>query len=118
MLWFYFGIAVENFEPFWKLPLIFFITSLASSITNYLAYGEEFGGLAGVVFGLVGYCFVFNYFSNLYKKHCPQQMLWFYIIFIFVGFTGIFGETANMGHLAAFVSGAILGFLSSFWREE
>ena len=110
-MWFYFAVAIENLEKSWKLPLLFFITAIVSNFAAFWAYGYSFGGLSGVIFGLVGYFSVFNYFSKLYYKIIPTQLLVFSIAYMIICFTGLLGNVANMAHLGGFLAGGIFGLL-------
>lgn len=119
LIWFYFASAIEFLEKNWKLPLIFLISSLSSNIAAFWAYGYNFGGLSGVNFALLGYVGVFILLDKPpYNYLASKSLIIFFIIYMLIGFTGIFGNVANMAHLAGFVSGAVLGFLSSFRNRK
>ena len=75
-----------------------------------------FGGLSGVVYGLIGFCMIreFEASKNIYEM--PPALYLFMIIWLFLGFSGVldlfgFGSVANFAHLGGLISGIIFAMM-------
>ena len=62
------GKEIENFDGKWLFSILILITSASSNYAQYAFSGPSiFGGLSGVVYGLLGFCFVQETFSRINK---------------------------------------------------
>ena len=101
---------------FFSLLLIF--SSLSSNLIQYFIYGPSFfGGLSGVVYGLLGYCFAWGKMVPRKKFDVSKGIYSFMFIFLMLGFSGLIdllgiGKIANGAHLGGLTFGLLLGFLS------
>ncbi|WP_251358495.1 rhomboid family intramembrane serine protease [Kangiella sp. TOML190] len=77
------------------------------------AYASIFGGMSGVVYGLLGFIFMRRRFDPFFPIQLNPAILQFMLIWLVLGFTGIIGSVANMAHLSGLVIGAVLGFITS-----
>ncbi len=75
-----------------------------------------FGGMSGVIYGLLGYCAVFNLISPNRQLQLPMAIYIFMLLSLAAGFLGIFdflAEMANTAHLSGLVLGLVMGALSA-----
>ena len=111
-LWIYIlGQQIEKIDG----KLIFLILVLFSSVSsNFLQFywvsSNLFGGLSGVIYGLIGYCMINEMDSPYQRYDIPPALYLFMIIWMLLGFLGLldlfgFGSVANFAHLGGLVSG-------------
>ncbi|MBK1886719.1 rhomboid family intramembrane serine protease [Marinobacter sp. DY40_1A1] len=110
MLWFL-GSQVEWFDGRGRLVLIFIVTSLLSNGLQYVVSGPFFGGLSGVVYGILGYCWLSQ--RALPRFQFPSALVTFAVVWMVIGFTSLpemlgLGRMANEAHLGGFVAGLAL----------
>ncbi|MCB1646668.1 MAG: rhomboid family intramembrane serine protease [Pseudomonadales bacterium] len=117
-LWFYtLGQKLElKAGRLWLLAVIG-ISGLASNILQFmLAENPLFGGMSGVIYGLVGMAMVLMRMAPERDIGLPQSIYWFMLGFLAFGFTGLFdmlglGSLANWAHLGGLVAGFLTGVL-------
>ncbi len=113
MLWFL-GSQVEWFDGRNRLLLLFLATSIFSNGLQYLVSGPLFGGLSGVVYGILGYCWLSQ--RKRPRFQFPPALVTFAVVWMVIGFTPFtemlgLGRMANEAHLGGFVSGVALAFV-------
>ena len=96
----------------WYLLLITLI-GVMSNYAEYYFYGPSFGGLSGILYGLLGFIITALLMTGQLKKIMPWYFLLIFAAVFILSWTGIFDdkETANMAHTGGLVSGIIFGFL-------
>tara|TARA_B100002019_G_scaffold32687_1_gene26640 strand:+ start:65 stop:733 length:669 start_codon:yes stop_codon:yes gene_type:complete len=124
-LWIYIlGREIEQLDG--KIIFIFLIL-FTSIVSNYLQYSFSgpslFGGLSGVVYGLLGYCFVSETFLRINKFSFPPAIYIFMFVWLLIGFTGFldllgFGKIANFAHLGGLLSGILSGYIFSMYNKK
>lgn len=120
MLWFL-GSQVEWFDGRRRLAVIIVFVSLVSNTLQYVVSGPLFGGLSGVVYGILGYCWL----SQLREPrfHFPPALMVVSLVWILIGFTPIpeaigIGSMANEAHLGGLLSGLFLAVLPPPHRKR
>ncbi|MCP4454130.1 MAG: rhomboid family intramembrane serine protease [Planctomycetes bacterium] len=107
------GSAIESVKGPWTLLGLAFTISILSNVAQFYVSGPRFGGMSGVVFGLLGYMWMQGKFNpggtlRLNPKTVQFMMIWFVICL-----TGMVGPVANTVHgVGAFV-GVAWGYLSA-----
>ncbi|WP_144823013.1 rhomboid family intramembrane serine protease [Marinobacter piscensis] len=110
MLWFL-GSQVEWFDGRRRLIVLFIVTSLLSNGLQYVVSGPFFGGLSGVVYGILGYCWLSQ--RNRPRFQFPPALVTFAVVWMVIGFTPLpealgLGRMANEAHLGGFMAGLVL----------
>ncbi len=110
MLWFL-GSQIEWFDGRTRLLVLFLVTSLLSNGLQYIVSGPLFGGLSGVVYGILGYCWLSQ--RRLPRFQFPPALITFAVAWMVIGFTPLpealgLGRMANEAHLGGFVAGLAL----------
>ncbi|MDR9426464.1 MAG: rhomboid family intramembrane serine protease, partial [Marinobacter sp.] len=105
---------VEWFDGRVRLITLFLITSILSNGLQYAVSGPLFGGLSGVVYGILGYCWLSQRRNPRFQF--PPALVTFAVIWMVVGFTALpemlgMGRMANEAHLGGFVAGVALAVI-------
>lgn len=110
-------IEAEHGGP--PLILIVLFTSLISNLTQFFLSGPGlFGGMSGVVFGLLGHSLVWSRMLPLRSMRVPNGIYIFMFIYLAVGFTGAIdllglGDLANGAHLGGLIGGVLTGAIAA-----
>jgi len=102
------------------IALVIFV-SIISNIAQLLETSFLFGGMSGVVYGLVGYCWLWKYFQP--TIFFPSALMKFSIGWLILGYTPItewlgWGRMANAAHLYGLFAGVIWGAVTLFVNER
>ena len=117
-LWVY--ILGEKIEQVDGSFIFFLIVVFSSIFSNFLQFywtdSSLFGGLSGVIYGLIGYCMILEMDSEYDRYQLPPALYLFMIIWLILGFMGLldlfgFGSVANFAHLGGLVSGVIFAMI-------
>jgi GlpG protein len=74
--------------------------------------GPLFGGLSGVIFGLMGYTWLWDRLNTEQRFGMPTSLMTFMMIWLVLGVSGLterlgFGSIANTAHLVGLLSGLL-----------
>jgi GlpG protein len=113
MLWFL-GSQVEFIDGRTRLLVLALVASLLSNGLQYLVTGPLFGGLSGVVYAIMGYCWLSQ--RRLPRFQFPPALITFALAWMVLGFTPLpnmlgMGNMANEAHLGGFVAGLLVAVL-------
>jgi len=95
--------------------------SIISNIAQLLETGYLFGGMSGVVYGLVGYCWLWKYFQP--QIFFPSVLMKFSVAWLILGYTPLtewlgWGRMANAAHLYGLLAGVVWGGVTLFVNEK
>ena len=98
---------------------VFFISIISNLSQYFLAGSILFGGLSGLVYGLLGFTWISYKFSREPIMLIPQGLFGFMLVWLFLGISGIVEiildiQVANTAHATGLISGMILGCLNGF----
>ena len=104
---------IENTFGKVKFFSLFISIALLSNVTQYCFMTDlngYFGGLSGVVYGVIGYSGVLSRRKDLPSSfNIPQGLLTVSVIFIVLGF--FMGGIANLCHIGGLIVGMLWGYL-------
>lgn len=113
--WWLLGATIEREQGSGVLVLVTLGTGLGGNVAQALVSGSGFGGLSGVVFGLIGYLWWYARANPGRGYQLPPALVNFSLLWLVLGYTGVldvvFGPVANSAHLGGLVAGAVLGAL-------
>lgn len=116
MLWLLdLGTMVERRQGVWRLALLVLVMAILSNVAQYYVNmrAPNFGGMSGVVYGLIGYIWLrgkFDPASGLFLHSTTVTMA---VFWYFLCLTGLAGNIANTVHTVGFVIGLAWGYLSA-----
>lgn len=113
--WWELGGLVEREQSSWRLLALTLVIILVSNAAQFLSYGSGFGGLSAVVYGLLGYLWLYPFADPNATFRLRGGIVIFMLGWLALGYTGvldvIFGPISNNGHLAGLLAGGGLGVL-------
>lgn len=96
------------------------LTLLFSAVSNYVQYQfggpSLFGGLSGVLYGLLGHCWIFQMLAPNPIYRLPRGVLVMMLVWLALCLSGLvsmlgFGEIANGAHVGGLIIGCVTGLL-------
>lgn len=115
MLWLWdLGRRVELVQGRVRLLGIVLLIGVASNIAQALAQTALFGGMSGVDYGLLGYCWIWGWLRRDPVLHVPVPVMIAMLAILLLSMTGIMqlmgvGAIANAAHVGGLVMGLLLG---------
>jgi len=114
MLWLLGGQLEIQKGSFSFLILALFVSAI-SNVAQLFETSYLFGGLSGVVYGLVGYCWLWKHYEP--QIFFPDILMKFSLVWLILGYTPVtewlgWGRMANAAHLYGLISGLIWGGLT------
>ena len=117
-LWIYIlGEKVERVDGTITFLLVVVFTGVFSNFLQYFWTDSSFfGGLSGVIYGLIGYCMILEMDSEYDRYQLPPGLYLFMIVWLILGFIGVlelfgFGSIANFAHLGGLLSGVMFAMI-------
>jgi GlpG protein len=114
LLWLFdLGTMIERRQGLWRLALLILIIGCLSNVAQFVRHGPAFGGMSGVVYGLIGYIWLRGKFdpnSGLFLHSTTVTMA---VIWYFLCLGGLVGNIANTVHTVGFAVGLAWGYLSA-----
>lgn len=107
------GSMIEARKGSWQLLLLALVLAGLSNIGQYLHTGPTFGGMSGVVYGLLGYIWMQGKFNPASKLSLQPQTVTFMIVWFFVCLSGAVGPIANTAHAVGLAAGVAWGFFDA-----
>ena len=120
-LWIYvLGSKIEQIDGHITFINLVIFSSIISNLAQHF-FGESalFGGLSGVIYGLLGYCMIIEIDTKQERYDLPSALYLFMLIWLILGFLGIlnlfgFGNVANYAHLGGLISGIIFAMITRY----
>jgi Uncharacterized membrane protein (homolog of Drosophila rhomboid) len=107
------GTMIEKRQGSFFLILQVAVIGLASNFSQYFWSGPNFGGMSGVVYGLLGYIWIRERFDPWCGLSLNPGVVTMMIVWFFLCMTGLIGNVANAAHAGGLVSGMLWGFLAA-----
>ena len=120
-LWIYvLGSKIEQIDGHITFINLVIFSSIISNLAQHF-FGESalFGGLSGVIYGLLGYCMIIEIDIKEERYDLSPALYLFMLIWLILGFLGIlnlfgFGNVANYAHLGGLISGIIFAMITRY----
>jgi len=111
------GRMIERQQSTLRLLILFLVSGISANLAQYLMGDILFGGLSGVVYGLLGYCWFWDRFARqpvFYIRKPVFVILLVWLVFCMVGGASMLGlgDVANAAHVAGLVTGSLWALIS------
>lgn len=102
---------LEDYYSPKKFLFIFLFLALGSNVAQYLMKGPMFGGLSGVVYGLLGVLWVKKSLDEDFPFMLPKRDIYLMVGWFFLCLTGILGNIANTAHGVGLALGMLVSLI-------
>jgi GlpG protein len=119
-----FGRRIEPVLGKWRYLSLILAIGLLSNLAQYIWAGpSRFGGLSGLLYGLLGYIWMRQRFYPGELTPLPPAIIGFMLLWQVLCMTGavgffIDGQIANAAHLGGLLSGMVLGFAPIWLKKQ
>lgn len=110
------GRLIEQQQKSHTLIFVVVLSSLVANFSQYLTGSVLFGGLSGVLYALLGYCWFWDRLAKYPIFHVRKGVfiaLMIWLVFCLVGGVSMLGlgDVANAAHIGGLVAGFLLAWL-------
>jgi len=111
------GKRIELRQGPWLLAGLTLLFSLVSNLAQHYTSGPSlFGGLSGVLYGLLGHVWLYQWLAPNPHFNLPKGVLVMMLIWLVICLTGVvgqlgFGQIANAAHVGGLLIGCLTGLL-------
>jgi GlpG protein len=111
------GRRIEARQGGWALLGLSLVFGLLSNLAQFWFGGPSlFGGLSGVLYGLLGYCWIYQLLAPTPVYALPRGVLAMMLIWLLVCLSGVidtlgFGSIANAAHVGGLAAGCAAGLI-------
>jgi GlpG protein len=113
-MWFELGKAIEHFHGRKLLLFLVLFIGPLSNIGQAFVTGPRFGGMSGVIYGLVGLLWTNQLFNPQAKYKLPKNDIFVMIGWFFLCMLGLIGNIANTAHGVGLGLGMVTGIAISW----
>jgi len=104
--WMTLGNDIEKRSGKLTLVGLFLVTAFISNWAQFLVVGPNFGGLSGVVYGLLGFCWIYSVMRPTEPPLVSNSIVGFMLVWLILGFVNMLPVSmANWAHLAGLLAG-------------
>lgn len=114
MLWLFdLGGVVERAQGSVRMGILVTVTGLAGNLAQYWFAGPDFGGMSGVIYGLLAYVWVQGRLNPRSGLVLHQYVVIMMLAWFILCWSGLISNVANMAHTMGLVGGIALGWFYS-----
>lgn len=114
MLWLYqLGSQIERIQGQRYLVILIMILAILSNTGEYLISQSLFGGMSGVVYGLLGFTWMMGKFKPHSGYYIDSGTVGFMLAWLILCMMGLFGNIANTTHVVGLMVGVAWGYIAS-----
>jgi len=122
LLW-VFGRQLELREGRFTLLVLLLLFAVVPNVAQYLAAGIRFGGMSGLVYAVLGYCWLLNRLSPQPVFAFPPALMGLMVVWLLIGFSDLltmfgFPSMANVAHLGGLLIGLAAAGVMSLIRRK
>lgn len=108
------GRRIEERQGRLRLLAIVLLVGIGGNIFQYvMSPNTLFGGMSGVIYGLLGYIWMWDRISPYNHFRLPPGIIGFMLVWLFLGMSGLFSvfgvHVANAVHAAGLIIGMLMG---------
>ncbi len=107
------GTQIEFKQSSVYFVFLVLVIAAGSNLAQYAVSGPSFGGMSGVVYGLLGYIWIRGKHDPSSGLFLQRNIVIFMIAWFFICLVGLVGNVANVAHGAGLVIGMAWGYISA-----
>ena len=111
------GSQIERSQGTLWFVLVVLAIAIPSNVAQAMIDGPFFGGLSGVVYGVVGYVYWMHRRRPELRMSIARGQMQFWLAFMLLGFTGWIGPIANWAHAVGFLAGLAVAAAVAPWKS-
>jgi GlpG protein len=111
------GNAIEFVRGTPRFLALILFTAVVSNVAQLIWSGPAFGGMSGVVFGLIGFVWMRGKSQPQQGLALPQEQVVMSMLWMLLCIGGAFGPIANAAHVAGLVAGMLAGARTAIWKK-
>ena len=115
--WAELGGIIERFQSGKQLLFVTLVTAGASALAQFLSSGPAFAGLSGVVYGLLGYLWLYGKVNPAAGYGLRREIVIFMVGWLVFCYVALSSYVANEAHLFGLLSGCALGAATGYYRR-
>lgn len=104
-----FGSVVEQDHGVTRYLSFIAITAVGSNMAQYYVAGPMFGGYSGVLFGLLGWLWVYSRLNPKAQQVLPKSSVFVLLLWFFLCLFGVIPQIANTAHAVGLSLGMMAG---------
>ncbi len=116
----YLGSSLERNLPWFYFISMLTLCALCSNYGQLYSSGPLFGGLSGVVYGFMGFAFIYQKFYR--SLNVPNGLFYMAFIWLLLGFSNVLASIglnmANIAHLIGMLCGLLNGILFIIFMKK
>ena len=118
------GAKVERYAGHMQCLILILCIAVFSNVGQYLWSGSvRFGGMSGVIYGLLGYLWVHHWLAPNYHLFLPKELVGFMLLWLVICMSGVLDyalgiSVANAAHFVGLLTGMFLGFVFGFMASR
>lgn len=124
-LWYWeLGRRIEALQGGLVLLALTLLFGLVSNLAQYLVGGSAlFGGLSGVLYGLLGHCWIYHKLAPSAAYRLPPGVVVMMLVWLLVCLSGLvtvlgLGTIANAAHVGGLLAGCLTGAVGGAWARR
>ncbi len=107
------GTAIERQESTGALAIMILTIAGISNLAQFMTHGPNFGGMSGVVYGLLGYIWIRGKCDPFSGYHVPTPTVVFMGVWFFACILGWIANVANVVHGVGLAIGIVWGYVAA-----
>ncbi|MCH8543400.1 MAG: rhomboid family intramembrane serine protease [Alcanivorax sp.] len=116
--WAELGGIIERFQSGKQLLAVTLITAGVSALAQFISSGPAFAGLSGVVYGLLGYLWLYGKVNPQAGYGLRREIVIFMVGWLVFCYVALTSYVANEAHLFGLLSGCALGAATGYYRRQ
>ncbi len=119
MLWlWYFGLMIEALQSSWRYLLLVIFLSFAANTAQFIySASNNFGGMSGVVYGLLGYIWVWQMIFPRSRLRLRVAMIGFFLVALVVMELVASSWIASAAHAGGLLAGMLAAVVAGLYQK-
>lgn len=117
--WSMLGAQIERQMGTSFLIILFLVSALVSNLAQLIVAGPNFGGLSGVVYGLMGFVWIIGWLRPQWGMQLPKAVVGFMLVWLLLGYADVLWvNMANAAHTVGLLSGCAFAWFITLGTQQ